>query len=59
MKSGNRDKVEGAVKDVKGRAKEGVGRATNKPDLELEGQKDQVRGKGQKAVGEAKKALNK
>lgn len=58
MKSGNRDKAEGAMKDAKGSAEEHIGRSTGNRDLEREGNKDQARGKGQKAVGDIKKSFD-
>lgn len=37
--------------------KEKVGRATNNPDLEAEGQVEKIAGKVQKKIGEVKKVL--
>ncbi len=59
MKSSTKDKVEGAVHDAKGTLKEKLGHATNKPDLEAEGQDEKVAGKIQKKVGDVKKVFEK
>jgi uncharacterized protein YjbJ (UPF0337 family) len=42
---------------VKGKVKEKVGRATNNPDLETEGQGEKTRGKIQKKIGQVEKVL--
>lgn len=57
MKSSGKDKVRGAFHEVKGKVKEKVGRATNNPQLEAEGQVEQIGGKVQKKIGQVKKAL--
>jgi uncharacterized protein YjbJ (UPF0337 family) len=59
MKDSTKDKVEGAVHDAKGTAKEKIGRATNNPDLEAEGQDEKVGGKIQKKVGDIEKVFEK
>jgi uncharacterized protein YjbJ (UPF0337 family) len=59
MKDSTKDKVEGAVHDAKGKLKEKVGRVTNNPDLEAEGQYEKVAGKIQKKVGDIEKVLKK
>jgi len=46
------------MKDAKGSAEEQIGRTTGNRDLEREGNKDQARGKGQKAVGDIKKSFD-
>jgi uncharacterized protein YjbJ (UPF0337 family) len=50
MKDSARDKAQGAVYDAKGTVKEKVGRATNNPNLEAEGQDERAAGKVQKKV---------
>jgi uncharacterized protein YjbJ (UPF0337 family) len=42
---------------VKGKVKEEVGRATNNPDLEAEGQVEKIGGKVQKKIGQVEKIL--
>jgi uncharacterized protein YjbJ (UPF0337 family) len=59
MKDSIKDKVEGAVHDAKGSVKEKIGRATNNPDLEAEGQDEKVAGKIQKKVGDIEKVFEK
>ena len=58
MKPSTQDKVEGTVKDLKGQAKEAIGKGTNNPRLRDEGQADQVEGKVQKKVGDVEKFFN-
>ena len=57
MADSTRDKIEGAVHDVKGTIKEKVGRATNNPDLQDEGTAEKVGGKVQKKVGDIEKVF--
>jgi uncharacterized protein YjbJ (UPF0337 family) len=59
MKSSNQDKAEGSAKDLKGKVKEGVGRATGDKSLKAEGKADQAAGKTQKKVGDVKKVFGK
>jgi uncharacterized protein YjbJ (UPF0337 family) len=59
MKDSTKDKVEGALHDAKGTVKEKIGRATNNPNLEAEGQGEKVGGKIQKKVGDIKKVFEK
>ena len=53
----DRDRVEGAAKNFKGKVKEGVGKVTGDAKLKSEGKADQVAGKVQNAVGGAKDAV--
>jgi len=57
MKPSTKDKAQGTFHEVKGKIKETVGRATNNPDLEVEGQAEKIGGKVQKRVGQVKKVL--
>jgi uncharacterized protein YjbJ (UPF0337 family) len=57
MKPSTKDKAQGTFHEVKGKVKEKVGRATNNPDLEAEGQVEKVAGKVQKKIGQVKKVL--
>jgi uncharacterized protein YjbJ (UPF0337 family) len=52
----DRDRAEGGVDRLKGKAKETGGELTGDPDLEREGKKDQAKGAGKEAVGKAKDA---
>ena len=47
----DKDRVEGAAKNLGGKIKEGVGKATGDEKLRREGQVDQVKGKAQNTVG--------
>lgn len=53
----DRDRVEGAGKNLKGKVKEGVGKVIGDAKLKSEGKADQVAGKVQNAVGGAKDAV--
>jgi uncharacterized protein YjbJ (UPF0337 family) len=57
MKPSTNDKAQGTFHEVKGKVKEKVGRATNNPDLEAEGQVEKIAGKVQKKIGQVKKVL--
>ena len=59
MKQGTEDKAIGTFHEVKGKIKEKVGRATNSPDLEAEGQAEKVGGKIRKKIGQVEKVLGK
>jgi uncharacterized protein YjbJ (UPF0337 family) len=59
MKSSNQDKVEGTGKDIKGKIKEGVGKAVGNERLQAEGKADQVEGAVQKKAGDVKKVFGK
>ena len=50
----DKDRVEGAATNIKGKVKEGVGKMTGDAKREAEGQADQVKGKAQNAVGGVK-----
>jgi uncharacterized protein YjbJ (UPF0337 family) len=53
----NKDRIAGAVKEIKGSIEETVGKATGDAKLEAEGKADKVEGKVQNAVGGFKDAL--
>jgi uncharacterized protein YjbJ (UPF0337 family) len=59
MKESTKDKVAGKFREVKGKVKEKVGRATNDPDLEGEGQGEKIGGKIQKKIGQVEKIFEK
>ena len=59
MKDSTKDKVEGAVHDLKGKVKEKVGQATNDHDLQNEGAAEKLGGKVQKKVGEVENVFEK
>lgn len=53
----DKDRVEGAGKQVKGSIKENVGKATGDAKMQSEGTADKATGKVQNAVGGAKDKL--
>jgi uncharacterized protein YjbJ (UPF0337 family) len=55
--SGTHDQVEGKIHQVKGAIKEGIGKATNNPNLRAEGTAEKVRGKVEETVGKIKKSV--
>jgi uncharacterized protein YjbJ (UPF0337 family) len=59
----DKDRVEGATRNVKGKVKEGVGKSVGDEKLRREGQADQVKGQAENAVGglkdEAREKLKK
>jgi uncharacterized protein YjbJ (UPF0337 family) len=59
MKQSSRDQAEGTLHEVKGKLKEKLGRATNKPNLEDEGTEEKVSGKVQKKVGQVERVFEK
>ena len=58
----DKDRIEGAGTNIKGKIKEGVGKVTGDTKTETEGQGDQIEGKAQNAVGgmkdKAREVLN-
>ena len=50
------DKVKGATNEAIGKAKQGIGKATGSDRLQGEGVIQEVKGKSQKALGDAKEA---
>ncbi len=52
-----KEHVTGKVDELKGKAKQGIGRATNNPDLETEGAVDEAKGKVKQAYGDVKDAI--
>jgi len=52
----DKDRVEGKMKDIKGRVERQVGEWTGDKDAQAEGIKDQVKGKVQNAYGKIKDA---
>ena len=52
----DKDRIEGKMDDIKGRAKRQVGEWTGDEDLQAEGTADQAKGKTQNAFGKLKDA---
>jgi uncharacterized protein YjbJ (UPF0337 family) len=59
MSQSTRDQIEGAIHEVKGKAKEMAGQAIGNPDLELEGRAENLGGKVQKKVGQVEQVFEK
>lgn len=55
----DKNRVQGAIDDVAGRAKRQVGEWTGDTDAQIEGAAQQVKGKVEKAVGSVKDAVHK
>ncbi len=53
----DRDRIDGAAKNLGGKAKEAAGKITGDEKLKAEGRADQMTGKIQNAVGGAKDAV--
>lgn len=55
MKNGTKDQAAGKAHQVKGAIKEKVGKVTNDPELEAEGQDEKLAGKIQNKIGQVEK----
>lgn len=53
----DKDRLEGGMKNIKGRMKEGAGRAAGDSKLESEGKMDKAEGKIQNTIGGMKDAI--
>ncbi|WP_420133721.1 CsbD family protein [Rhodopseudomonas sp.] len=53
----DKDRIEGKATELKGSIKEAIGKITGSDDLKAEGKADQLAGKAQAKVGEAKDAV--
>jgi uncharacterized protein YjbJ (UPF0337 family) len=59
MKQGAQDEAKGTFHEVKGKVKQTIGRATNNPNLEAEGQGEKIGGKILKKIGQVEKVIEK
>jgi uncharacterized protein YjbJ (UPF0337 family) len=57
MKRSTKDKAKGTVHELKGRAKQKVGRVTRNRQLEAEGVAEKIGGKVQKKIGKVERAF--
>jgi uncharacterized protein YjbJ (UPF0337 family) len=57
MKESTRDRSRGKAKELKGRVKEKIGRATRNRQLEAEGRTERIRGRVRRKIGEIEKVL--
>ena len=53
----DKDRIEGAAKNIGGKIKEGIGNLTGDEKLKAEGKADQIEGKAQNAIGGVKDTL--
>jgi len=59
MKPSTKDQIKGKFHEVKGKVKEKAGQAINNPDLEAEGQAENLGGKVRRKVGQIENILGK
>jgi len=59
MKSSTKDRIQGKFHELKGKVKEKAGQVAGKPDVESEGQAENIAGKVQKKVGQIETVLEK
>ena len=57
MKESTKDETKGQLHELKGRVKQKIGKATNDPDLEAEGESEATDGKVQKKIGQVEKVF--
>jgi uncharacterized protein YjbJ (UPF0337 family) len=59
MKPSTKDQVQGALLELKGKAKKKAGEITNNPNLTAAGQNEKLAGKVQKKIGQIEKVFEK
>jgi uncharacterized protein YjbJ (UPF0337 family) len=59
MNSSTKDQIEGKFHELKGKVKQKAGHAAGNPDLESEGQSENLAGKVQKKIGQVKNVFEK
>jgi uncharacterized protein YjbJ (UPF0337 family) len=57
MDESTKDKTKGKLHELKGKVKEKIGKATNNPKLEAEGESEAIGGKVQKKIGQVEKVF--
>lgn len=57
MKQSSKDQAKGKLHEVKGKVKAKLGRATKNPNLEAEGEAEQMGGTVQKKIGQIEEAF--
>jgi uncharacterized protein YjbJ (UPF0337 family) len=58
-KESTKDEVKGKAHEIKGKIKQKVGHAINNPNLEEEGEEEEIGGTIQKKAGQVKKVFGK
>ena len=59
MSSSLKDKVQGTLREAKGKIKEVAGKVTDNPKLEAKGTVEKLTGKAERKLGEIKKVVGK
>ena len=59
MRSSTKDKIQGTLREAKGKVKEESGKAVGNPNLRDRGTGEKVAGKVQKKIGDIKKVFGK
>jgi len=59
MKQSTKDKIQGTVHELKGKAKQTMGQITKKPNLAADGDSEKLAGKIQKKVGQIERVFDK
>jgi uncharacterized protein YjbJ (UPF0337 family) len=59
MKQSTKDKTAGVFHEIKGEVKEKLGKVAKNPNLEAEGQGEQVGGKIRKKIGQVEEVFDK
>jgi uncharacterized protein YjbJ (UPF0337 family) len=57
IKQSTKDRATGKAHEIKGKIKKEAGRAMNKPNLQQEGENEELGGKVQRKVGEVEKVF--
>ena len=58
MENSTKNKIGGKMREMKGKAKEAFGEATNNPDVEARGKAEKLGGKAQGKMGDVQKVFN-
>jgi uncharacterized protein YjbJ (UPF0337 family) len=59
MNSSTKDQIKGKLHEVKGKIKEKAGQVAGNPDVESEGQAENLAGKVQRKIGQVEKVFEK
>ena len=59
MNASTKDRIEGKFHEVKGKVKQKAGHAVGNPNVESEGQAENIAGKVQRKIGQVEKVLEK
>lgn len=59
MKPSTTDRIKGKFHEVKGKVRENLGHAAGNPDVESQGQAENLAGKVQKKIGQIEKVFEK